>query len=58
MVDPGIDASQPVYTHKVVFMGDLSTGKTSIINKFVYGNFCPTHNPTIGVDLVSKTLGF
>lgn len=57
MAEKGIDASHPVYTHKVVFLGDLSTGKTSIINRFVYGNFSPVHNATIGVDLISKTVG-
>ena len=56
MVELEIDASVPTYTHKVVFLGDLSVGKTSVINKFVYGSFNPNHQPTIGVDLISKTL--
>jgi len=56
MVEHEHDASLPTYTHKVVFLGDLSVGKTSIINKFVYGSFNPNQHATIGVDLISKTL--
>jgi Ras-related protein Rab-6A len=50
------DASMPTYTHKVVFLGDLAVGKTSLINQFVYGSFDDTHKSTIGVDMISKTL--
>lgn len=29
--------------YKIVFLGDLSVGKTSIINQFMYGTFDPNH---------------
>mmetsp|Transcript_280 Transcript_280/g.320 ORF Transcript_280/g.320 Transcript_280/m.320 type:complete len:211 (-) Transcript_280:35-667(-) len=41
---------------KIVFLGDMSVGKTSIINQFMYGTFDPSHQPTIGIDFLSKTM--
>ena len=45
-----------VKKYKIVFLGDLSVGKTSIINQFMYGTFDPVHQPTIGIDFLSKTM--
>lgn len=42
--------------YKIVFLGDMSVGKTSIINQFMYGTFDSTHQPTIGIDFLSKTM--
>lgn len=42
--------------YKIVFLGDLSVGKTSIINQFIYGTFDHSHQPTIGIDFLSKTM--
>jgi Ras-related protein Rab-6A len=42
--------------YKIVFLGDMSVGKTCIINQFMYGTFDPTHQPTIGIDFLSKTM--
>jgi Ras-related protein Rab-6A len=41
---------------KIVFLGDMSVGKTSVINQFMYGTFDPSHQPTIGIDFLSKTM--
>ena len=41
---------------KLVFLGDQSVGKSSIIYKYVYDTFESASNPTIGVDFVVKTL--
>jgi GTPase SAR1 family protein len=56
MSKPEVDATAPIYTTKVVFLGDLAVGKTSIINYFMYGKANPDHHPTIGVDMLSKTM--
>lgn len=35
--------SSPTSKYKIVFLGDLSVGKTSIINQFMYNTFDSTH---------------
>lgn len=52
----GSSLSAQVKKYKIVFLGDLSVGKTSIINQFMYGTFDPVHQPTIGIDFLSKTM--
>ncbi|XP_071710931.1 ras-related protein RABH1e-like [Rutidosis leptorrhynchoides] len=42
--------------HKLVFLGDQSVGKTSIITRFLYDKFDTTYQATIGIDFVSKTM--
>ncbi|CAN8328588.1 unnamed protein product [Cochlearia groenlandica] len=41
---------------KLVFLGDQSVGKTSIITRFMYDKFDTTYQPTIGIDFLSKTM--
>ena len=41
---------------KLMFVGDQAVGKSSIITRFIKNEFDPTHNPTFGVDFVSKNL--
>lgn len=41
---------------KLVFLGDIYVGKTSIINQFMYENFDNNYQATIGIDFLSKTL--
>lgn len=41
---------------KIIFLGDASVGKTSLINQFMFGTFDHTHQPTIGIDFLSKSL--
>jgi len=41
---------------KLVFLGDQSVGKTSIITRFMYDTFDSTYQPTIGIDFLSKTI--
>jgi len=48
----------PLAKYKLVFLGDQSTGKTSIINRFIYDTFDGKDHPTVGVDFISKTLNF
>jgi small GTP-binding protein len=39
---------------KIIVVGDMGTGKTSIIRKFVDGKFSEFYRPTIGIDFASK----
>ena len=48
----------PLAKYKLVFLGDQSVGKTSIINRFIYGTFEAKDHPTVGIDFTSKTLQF
>ena len=41
---------------KLVFLGDQSVGKSSIISRYVYDTFEVSLNPTIGVDFVIKSV--
>ena len=40
--------------YKIVFLGDQSVGKTSIINRFIYDTFEDVYQATIGIDFLSK----
>jgi len=51
-------ALTPLAKYKLVFLGDQSVGKTSIINRFIYGTFEAKDHPTVGIDFTSKTLQF
>ncbi|KAK9071543.1 hypothetical protein SSX86_007971 [Deinandra increscens subsp. villosa] len=42
--------------HKLVFLGDQSVGKTSVITRFMYDKFDTTYQATIGIDFLSKTI--
>jgi Ras-related protein Rab-6A len=46
----------PLSKYKLVFLGDQSVGKTSIITRFMYDKFDPSYQPTIGIDFLSKTM--
>jgi len=43
-------------SHKVVFLGQSGTGKTSIIRQFMYRSFDQSYQATIGMDFLSKQL--
>ena len=40
----------------IVFLGDMSVGKTSLIQRFIYDTFEDKYQPTIGIDFLSKTI--
>ncbi|XP_042042271.1 ras-related protein RABH1e-like [Salvia splendens] len=46
----------PLAKYKLVFIGDQSVGKTSIITRFMYDKFDTTYQATIGIDFLSKTM--
>ncbi|XP_010446557.1 PREDICTED: ras-related protein RABH1c-like [Camelina sativa] len=49
-------AVSPLAKFKLVFLGDQSVGKTSIITRFMYDKFDTIYQPTIGIDFLSKTM--
>ncbi|KAL2521546.1 Ras-related protein RABH1e [Forsythia ovata] len=46
----------PLAKYKLVFLGDQSVGKTSIITRFMYDKFDTIYQATIGIDFLSKTM--
>ena len=46
----------PLKKYKLVFIGDQSVGKTSIISRFMYDTFDTHYASTIGIDFVSKSV--
>ncbi|KHN31372.1 Ras-related protein RABH1e [Glycine soja] len=46
----------PLAKYKLVFLGDQSVGKTSIITRFMYDKFDINYQATIGIDFLSKTM--
>ncbi|KAG1653419.1 hypothetical protein FOA52_009128 [Chlamydomonas sp. UWO 241] len=49
-------AAGPLAKYKLVFLGDQSVGKTSIITRFMYDKFDNVYQATIGIDFLSKTM--
>ncbi|KAF1919733.1 ras family-domain-containing protein [Ampelomyces quisqualis] len=48
--------SNPLKKFKLVFLGEQSVGKTSLITRFMYDSFDNTYQATIGIDFLSKTM--
>ena len=44
------------YTFKIVFLGDIGTGKTSIIRRYVKNEFTFQYKATIGVDFFTRVI--
>ena len=42
--------------HKVVFIGNPTAGKTSLLNRIINDTFKPEYDSTIGVDFFTKTI--
>mmetsp|Transcript_6584 Transcript_6584/g.9587 ORF Transcript_6584/g.9587 Transcript_6584/m.9587 type:complete len:259 (-) Transcript_6584:317-1093(-) len=53
---PATASLAPLAKYKLVFLGDQSVGKTSIITRFMYDNFDRHYQATIGIDFLSKTM--
>ena len=44
------------YSFKIITVGNISVGKTSIFNKFIYGTFQDMVKPTIGINCLVKEM--
>ena len=56
--EDSVDNSISVTRHKVIFVGDANTGKTSIINRIIDNPFNETYEVSIGIDFMSKNIRF
>merc|ERR1712127_404824 len=48
--------ANPLRKFKLVFLGEQSVGKTSVISRFMYDKFDNSYQATIGIDFLSKTM--
>ena len=55
MATTGDSFNNPLRKFKLVFLGEQSVGKTSLITRFMYDSFDNTYQATIGIDFLSKT---
>ena len=54
--DTSIDQGNDIIRYKIVFIGDVSVGKTSIMNRIVENKFRDIYEPSIGVDFSTKII--
>ncbi|XP_018565852.1 ras-related protein Rab6-like [Anoplophora glabripennis] len=50
------DVNSALQKYKLVFLGEQSVGKTSLITRFMYDSFDTTYQATVGIDFLSKTV--
>jgi len=53
-----VSNAQPDFVHKLVFLGDSSVGKTSLVQRYVYDSLAPDIGRTIGAMLHVKSVDF
>ena len=51
-----LGAAASINNYKIVVIGDINVGKTSILSRFRYGSFEPSYMPTLGIDFFTKNL--
>lgn len=49
-----LGAAASINNYKIVIIGDINVGKTSILSRFRYGSFEPAYMPTLGIDFFTK----
>jgi small GTP-binding protein len=52
MTDPEIRQ----WTFKILLLGDVAVGKTSLINQYVEHSFSSDYRPTLGVNIITKDI--
>ncbi|SPO03211.1 probable Ras-related protein Rab-6A [Cephalotrichum gorgonifer] len=56
MAQTGGSYNAPLKKFKLVFLGEQSVGKTSLITRFMYDSFDNMYQATIGIDFLSKAV--
>ena len=56
--EDSVDNSISITRHKIIFVGDAATGKTSIINRIIDNPFNEIYEISIGIDFMSKNIRF
>ena len=51
-----LGASSSIDNYKIVVIGDINVGKTSILSRFRYSTFESQYMPTLGIDFFSQNL--
>ena len=51
-----LGAAVAIDNYKIVVIGDINVGKTSILSRFRYGTFEPNYIPTVGIDFFTKNI--
>ena len=51
-----VDNQSAKQKYKIVFLGDQSVGKTSLIHRFIYDSFEESYQATIGIDFMSQKM--
>ena len=51
-----LSSAVTVDNYKIVVIGDINVGKTSILSRFRYGSFEPNYIPTVGIDFFTKNI--
>lgn len=54
----GMQSLQKEHLYKVLVIGDLGVGKTSIIRRYVHQTYSNNYRATIGVDFALKVLNW
>ncbi len=44
------------YSMKFIIVGDVGVGKTSLISRFITGQFNPNHDLTVGIEFGDKKI--
>ncbi len=46
------------YVFKVILVGPVSVGKTSIMNQFIHGRHIDQYQPTLGIEHFAKLVSY
>lgn len=56
--DISLDNGNEIIRYKIVFIGDVSVGKTSLMTRIVENKFKDFYEPSVGVDFCSKIISY
>ena len=56
--DVSIDNCGDAVKYKIVFVGDVAVGKTSLMKRIITNKYDETYEPSIGIDFSSKKISY